>query len=415
MKVNNELKNISEWLAHIEALHSKSIDLGLDRIQRVAETLSCHQFICPVITVAGTNGKGSCIATMASITSAAGLRVGTYTSPHLKQFNERIVIAGKMVDDAILCDAFEKIEKARMDISLSYFEFTTLAALLILQQANLDLVLLEIGLGGRLDAVNIVEPDIAVITSIGFDHQVYLGETLPEIAAEKAGIMRCNKPIIIADEKTKKLLKPHADSVNAVAVVIGDAYQIRMKNDMWCWESKNDVIAELSIPRFPLENAAAAIAAVKRLNDPRISARHFQDGMAKVNIPGRFQVICQEPLTIIDVAHNPPAAFWLAKQLQVTYPNIKKWHAVFACQQDKAIAEIATNMMPAIDHWHLINLQQPLAAKITDLDEVFTRLQLSYEIHDDALATVKSLQKTIPPSEGIVAFGTFMLVGLLLE
>lgn len=417
--MNSPLKlpeSLSEWLDYIQILHPKTIELSLDRVNRVASKLTCLKFNCPVITVAGTNGKGSCVATMASIAQSASLRVGTYTSPHLLRFNERITLLGQPVSDQVLCQAFQWVERIRGEVCLTYFEFTTLAALYILQQADLDLVLLEIGLGGRLDAVNIVNADIAVITSIGFDHQSYLGDSLTQIAGEKAGVMRSGQPVIVGSESAIDLLRPHADRCAAKFIALGIDYWIQIQLSQWEWKSAaGETMSELVLPSFPVENAAAAIVAIKQLNDPRITTADYYRGMAAVNVAARCQTLRHTPLTLLDVAHNVPAAIWLRNQLITRYPNIQCWHAVFACKHDKAVAEIVSIMAEVIDRWYLIELTTPLAMPLSSMTEQFDKLGLAYKTDSDPQTLVSTLQAENSPLDGIIIFGTFMLAELFVE
>lgn len=401
---------LQDWLLYIEKIHPEIIELGLARVQEVATRLQCTNFYCPVIMVGGTNGKGSCVATIRSITAAAGLKSGVYTSPHLVSFNERILIDGKQVTDILLCRAFARVEKARGDILLTYFEFTTLAALILFQEADLDLVILEVGLGGRLDAVNIVEPDISIITSIGFDHQHYLGNSLTEIAREKAGIMRPGKPTIIGAIEAFELLQSDNDSFQLISAGVDYHYHIHANH--WSWgTSHNTILTGLKLPSFPVANAATALAAIMQLRDPRFTSEHLYQGVAAVRIPGRFQVIQERPITIVDVAHNEPATIWLAAQLIACYPQVKEWHAVFTCQKDKAVLAMVATMKPVISVWHVIDLQRPQTIAVSQIDAIFGELRIPYILYKDAVTTVAALQAEISPKAGIIIFGTFMLAG----
>ena len=416
--IENAQQDVRGWLKKIEAQHPKSIDLGLERVSCVAERLDCISFDCPVITVAGTNGKGSCSHTIQSICQAAKLKTGLYTSPHINHFNERIVIAGQPVSDAALCEAFHRVEVARGRVTLTYFEFTTLAALVLFKQAYLECLILEVGLGGRLDAVNCVDPDVSIITSIAHDHASYLGDTLDAIAAEKAGIMRNGKPAIVASYAAYRFLKPHVDQREASCVARGHQYDYgERENGTWYWYMPGKgSVQQLRKPTFPIENAAAAIAALHQLelDLPQIDKRAIQEGLKQVSVPGRCQVISETPLMIVDAAHNPAAATWLAKQLW-QYPKITRWRAVFGCMQDKDIAGIVQPMQPLVHAWHLTELSDPRAATLAELGKYFERKNLSYQTHSNVTDALQTIQKAAVPQEGIIIFGSFLTIAPLLK
>ncbi|AJQ94992.1 bifunctional tetrahydrofolate synthase/dihydrofolate synthase [Gynuella sunshinyii] len=317
------LKTLSNWLSYLESLHHQEIDLGLERVGRVAELLNIDKGKATVFTVAGTNGKGSSCAFLDTILTIQGYRTGRYSSPHILRFNERVLLNGQEVDDLRLVRAFEQIEQSRDGISLSYFEYTTLAAMLIFQQADLDVWILEVGLGGRLDAVNIIDPDVALVTSIALDHQDWLGSDLVQIGREKAGIFRTNGLAVCGQQYD-------VEGVVERAVALDCRFHLKARDfkfeyspesDEWCWRGKNaagdDLVLEhLPLPQLPLENAATVIQALY-LSGLNISVDSIAQGMRRARLSGRFQALqYQQHRLILDVAHNPQAATMLVQRLR---------------------------------------------------------------------------------------------------
>jgi dihydrofolate synthase/folylpolyglutamate synthase len=350
-------KSLSKWLSLLESRHPTEIELGLDRISRVAKQLgflpsgdsytdsfniqAIH--VSPatkVITVAGTNGKGSCVAAIDSILRAAGYRVGTYTSPHFIDYNERININGQPVNDGAICAAFDRIEAARGDISLSYFEFGTLAALLILADSKLDVAILEVGLGGRLDAVNIIDADIAIVTSIALDHQDWLGTDLNTIAAEKAAIGRAGRPLIYGDEKPILGLLDAAKKIGTQLFLNGRDFSL----------SQFGVVNKTLLP---LVSVACSLQAVKLL-DSTISELTIENGLSQVQLRGRYQqVLVDDNLIILDVAHNPQASGLLAQRLSLRKDKVI---AVVGIMSDKDISGILEPMIPRVKAWYFCDI-----------------------------------------------------------
>jgi dihydrofolate synthase/folylpolyglutamate synthase len=349
-----KFSRLDDWLAWLESLHPSAIELGLERVNRVATGLAIS-LPASVVTVAGTNGKGSCIATMEAILLAQGHRVAAYTSPHLLAFNERIRVNGSVVDDNTLCQAFERIEQARGETSLTYFEFTTLAALLVFQQAELDVVLLEVGLGGRLDAVNIIDPDIAVVTSIAIDHVEWLGNNRESIAAEKAGIFRKNTPVVCGDPRPPAVLHKRASEMDCPWYGVGQDFVFQSNGDSWQWQGNNaagETIAyrQLPVPSVPLVNAATALQALNCLDLP-LETGAVMEGIQGIMLAGRFQqVYAGGKQLILDVAHNPAAACYLATQLEAQ-PVKGKTRAVFAVLADKDVEGMVEAVEKQVDGW----------------------------------------------------------------
>lgn len=360
------LTTLDDWFFHIKQIHQKRIDLGLDRISIVADHLSVTHFSCPVITVGGTNGKGSCVKTLESIYVAAGYRVALYTSPHLLQFNERIRINNKNIDDSALLRAFEIVENARKDVVLSFFEFITLGALWLFKHAQCDVVILEVGLGGRLDAVNSVDSDVAVVTSIALDHQDWLGDTRDAIAYEKACIARAGKPFICGDENPPQVLLDTAREKNAVLQQIHVDFKYRLTDSLFsCW-GDDFQYSQLPLPQLKPQNIATAIAAIHQLqNQLPVSDDAISAGISHTSWPGRFEIIEAPIPCVLDVAHNPHAAGWLREQYQ-QLPPVKKTIGVVGMLKDKALIETVSALLPCIDTWYVCSLLEDAKERGSD-------------------------------------------------
>ena len=357
--------SLNDWLIRLESLHPKTIELGLDRVSEVALRLGV-QFDCPVITVGGTNGKGSTCAMLESILLQGGYRVGLYTSPHLLRFNERARINGELASDEALCKNFEAVEAVRGEVSLTYFEFTTLAILKYFADAGLDAVILEVGLGGRLDAVNLINPDVAIVTSVDLDHQDYLGDTREKIGFEKAGIFRPGRAAICSDPSPPQSLIDHATAIGADLWLFGRDFNYSGDRQQWNFGGRQQRRNALAYPSLrganQLLNASAALAALEVLRERLpLGAQEVRSGLVMVELPGRFQVLPGRPAVIFDVAHNPHAAATLAQNLEQMgfHPYT---HAVFGAMADKDIAGILAHLVDRIDHWYLTDLPLPRAA-----------------------------------------------------
>lgn len=347
---------LDAWLARIERLHHRPVDLGLDRVRAVANRLELR-FDCPVFVVGGTNGKGSTCAMLDSILRAAGYRVGLYTSPHLLRFNERARIDGADASDATLIEQFEAVEAARGDRSLTYFEFTTLAALRLFARARLDALVLEVGLGGRLDAVNIVDADCAIVTSIALDHIDYLGPTREHIGFEKAHIYRGGRPAICGDPEPPGSLIEVATRLGADLWLFGRDFNYAGDRQQWGYGGRTQRRGGLPYPALrganQLLNASAALAALEALAQRLpVSQQAVRQGLLTVEITGRFQVLPGRPAVVLDVAHNPHAAAVTASNLDAMgfYPQT---HAVFGVLRDKDIDGVIAKVFDRIDRWHL--------------------------------------------------------------
>lgn len=402
----------------MESHHPRQIELGLDRIATVAKNLTLDLSRAKVITVGGTNGKGSCVAFLDAILRAQGYRVGAYTSPHLLRYNERVRIDGDFVSDQLLITAFEDVYAALDGISLTYFEFGTLAALLLFQQAQLDVIVLEVGLGGRLDAVNLIDADVAVLTTIDLDHQDWLGHDREAIGREKAGIFRKGGAAICADPQPPQSVIETAVAIAAKWYGCGDAYRYEINGDRWNWRGsalpKIAHYEDLPLPQLPLPSAAAALAALHCLSLPT-SESAIRSGLQTAILPGRFQCVRRNGVEIIlDVAHNPQAATWLAQRL-VEAPA-RRTYAVFAMMADKDIDTVIATLRHRFDHWFIGDLpNNPRALAAAELE---TKLATH---HIDALTCAPTLADAFATAmqhadtgERVVVFGSFFTVAEVL-
>jgi len=385
------LKTLNEWLNWQENLHTQEIDLGLERIQRVYKKLFPDGVPFQVITVAGTNGKGSTIAFIDSIYQQSNFKVGAFTSPHLVKYNERFTINGKMANDENICRAFERIEAYRSDTSLTYFEFSTLAALVIFANEKVDIAVLEIGLGGRLDSVNVVNPNVSVITNIAIDHTDYLGDTREAIGLEKAGIMRENTPCICGDQNPPTSIQKQADNINALLTFVNRPYQgtIRLKG------------------KHQQYNAAVAVAAVNQLQSVLpVNEDQLPQGLKKANISGRFQTKTINNKTIVlDVAHNEAAIKVLASTLKTEKtPTL----AIFSALKDKNIELMIHAIEPCIDEWLIVPLSVNRAIGTQDLVEKFSLSSKITACEDMASAIHQALNTQ--QHQRVVIFGSFHTV-----
>ena len=418
------------WLAHCERLHPKQIDMNLDRVRVVADRLGLA-FDCPVITVAGTNGKGSTCAMIEAVALQAGYRTGTYTSPHLVHFEERCRIHGETVVASDLIAHFEAVESARAltgdEITLTYFEFTTLAILRLMSRAGLDVAILEVGLGGRLDATNVIDTDCAVITSIDIDHTEFLGPDRESIGREKAGIMRTGRPAIVCDPAAPQSVLDHAVAIGADLWQFGKDFNVAGDKLQWSFAGRGRRYAGMAYPALrganQLVNASGALAALEALRGRiPVTAQAVRNGLAMVELPGRFQIVPGEPSLVLDVAHNPHSVAALAANLDAM-GYFPRTHAVYGAMADKDLVSMLERMEPLVDCWYLTDLPTARAASAEAL-EVLVRAAgtprpagLSVEIKrfaSPALA-LKAAVAAADPTDRIVVFGSFYTVGGVLE
>ena len=421
---------LSDWLAHCERLHPATIALGLDRVQRVRERLGL-QFDVPVFTVAGTNGKGSTCAMLEAILLQGGYRTGVYGSPHLVHFEERLRLNGDVVAAEALLPHFAAVEAAREGESLTYFEFTTLAILRCMAAQPLDVVILEVGLGGRLDAVNIIDADCAVITSIDLDHMDYLGPDREAIGREKAGIMRPGRPVIVSDPVPPRSVVAHAEALGADLWLFGRDFNYSGDRQQWGWSGRGRRYNAMAYPALrganQLINAAGVLAALDSMR-PRLSvpAQAVRNGLAMVELPGRFQVVPGQPTLVLDVAHNPHAAAVLAQNLdQMGY--FPRTHAVLGAMADKDLAGLVAPLLPLVDVWHFTDLSTPRAASAQGLSAAVEAARAArpagsaplpnavLHCNSDPQQALVAALKGADPADRIVVFGSFHTVGGVLQ
>ncbi len=475
-------ESLADWLAHCERLHPKSIDMGLDRVKAVAQRMGLV-FDCPIITVAGTNGKGSTCAMLEAILLEAGYRTGVYTSPHLVDFEERCRVRGDIVSASDLVACFARVEAARVEndteISLTYFEFTTLAILQLLADAKLDVVILEVGLGGRLDAVNILDADCAVITSIDLDHMEFLGHDRESIGFEKAGIMRAGKPVVVSDPVPPQSVLDHAAQVGADLWRFGQDFNFSGDKQQWAWVGRADAgppqgrtaplggsevreatsvgdierregpprassapsggsevreatsvgakthrrYAGLAYPALrganQLVNASGVLAALTALRDKLpVTAQAVRNGLSMVELPGRFQIIPGQPTLVLDVAHNPHSVAALTENLDAM-GFYACTHAVFGAMADKDVAPMLARVAPLVDKWYFTDLPTERAATGQALQAkwqaVNSRSDVTASAHASPEQALQAAIAAADPADRIVVFGSFYTVGGILK
>lgn len=408
-------RSLAEWLEYIERIHPKSIQLGLERVAKVRDALGLSSAAARFI-VAGTNGKGSTCAMLEAILLAAGYRVGLYTSPHLIRYNERVRLGGAPVDDTRLCAAFEAVERARGDTALTYFEFGTLAAWQIFATEPLDALILEVGLGGRLDAVNAFDCDCAVLTSVALDHMDYLGDTRESIGAEKAGIFRKGKPAIVADPSPPRSVLDHAAAIGADLQVIGRDFGYWGERQQWMFWGRGARRSGLAPPALrgsvQIVNASAALAALNALRERLpVGMQDIRNGLAKVELSARFQVLPGRPAVVLDVAHNPEAAAVLAANLADMGFYPETW-AVFGMLRDKDIVGVCRAMKGRVSAWFTADLSVPRGAGSEMLADALVRAQAGGDVLRFASPreAYDAAQNRAGGNDRIVVFGSFHTV-----
>lgn len=409
-------KTLDDWFSHITQLHKTRVNIDLNRIAPIAARLNINTFTCPVITIAGTNGKGSTAKTLESIYTEAGFSVALFTSPHLMHFNERIRINNQNIDDADLLRAFAIIDNAREVVVLSFFEFITLAALYLFQQANCDVVILEVGVGGRLDAVNIVENDVAVITSIDLDHMDLLGTTRELIGYEKACIARAGKVVVCGDsDPPLSIAKTVSEKGGKLSQINRDFFYRITDGHFSCW-GKRFRYDQLPLPHLKLQNTAIAIAVINALQKKlNVSAKAIAAGIQKTNWPGRFEIIRSPMSCVFDVAHNPSAARWLAQQYQ-QLPIVQNTIAIVGMLKDKAMVETVRALLPCVDTWYVCSLMDENKDRGSDgvvishfLQESGTKNVYTFASVSDAMYSLVSTYCE-PERDRALIFGSFYTV-----
>ncbi|MCZ2103476.1 MAG: bifunctional tetrahydrofolate synthase/dihydrofolate synthase [Burkholderiales bacterium] len=428
--MQSKIHTLEGWLAHCERLHPQTIALGLERVAEVARRMALR-LQCPVITVAGTNGKGSTCAIIEAVALQAGYRTGVYSSPHLVHFQERCRIHGEIVAPESLLEHFEAVEQARTaggeEVPLTYFEFTTLAILRLMSHSLLDLAILEVGLGGRLDATNIIDADCAVITSIDLDHMEFLGPDRESIGREKAGIMRTGRPVVVSDPMPPQSVIDHAREIGAEIWRFGQDFNYAGDRQQWSWAGRGRRYAGLAYPALrganQLVNAAGALAALVALRERvPVTAQAVRNGLAMVDLPGRFQVVPGQPALVLDVAHNPHSVAALTANLDAMgyFPVT---HAVFGAMADKDLAPMFERIAPIVDRWYFTDLPTPRAATAASLAERWTALpragagarSATCSTHPSPVEALQAAMAQANPADRIIVFGSFHTVGGVLQ
>ena len=411
-------RSLGEWLDWQSTLHPSAIDLGLERCRRVRDALGLGTSSLPRILVAGTNGKGSCVAFLESMLPAAGLRVGAYSSPHLSRYNERVRIGSREVSDATLVEAFERVDAARGDVSLTFFEFGTLAAADIIERAEVDVAVMEVGLGGRLDAVNAFEPSVSLITAIGIDHRAWLGDDRESVGREKAGIMRPAVPCVIGDRSPPGSILDHARAIGTPCRILGREYGVDRGAGSWRWWGPGRVVDAMPLPALPgqhqIDNAGACLAALDALSSHvAVGDEAMRAGVAGARIAGRLQWLDHPPRVLADVAHNPLGARALASYLAALRPRSMR-RAVCGILGDKDAGAMIGALVPEIDVWYFGSLP---GARGRDSEELARKLprgaaRLAFDSVDSAFGAALEHRSA---GEDIVVFGSFVTVERVLR
>ena len=410
---HSSFTQLDEWLFYLESIHATEIDMGLTRIGNVVKKLDINLKPSKVITVAGTNGKGTTCAFLENALLQQGKSVAVYSSPHIEKFNERLRINKKLISDQPLIDAFKKIELKRQDISLTYYEYTTLAALIICQQLKPDYIILEVGLGGRLDATNIIDSDLAVITSIDIDHQAFLGDTRELIGYEKAGIVRANCPVVIGDLDVPKSVLEHCRKVAAKPFIRNEEFHLSANSSQhafsndWQWQSANTELSMLPATKIPQDNVATALMTLELLGLP-LEQSTVSQWINATQLEGRTEIVKQNPLVVVDVAHNPHAAEYL--QRYVSAHKQGKVHAVVAMLADKDISGTIATMLPVVDDWYVASLSVPRGASKQILSNILAQNNIIANSFDKVSDAYKIALDKANNNDMILVFGSFFTV-----
>ena len=420
------MKDLSQWLAYCEQLHPKNIDMGLERVRQVAQRMDLR-LPCTVITVAGTNGKGSTCAMLEAILMQAGYRTAVYSSPHLVHFEERLRLQGQNVQAAALVEGFARVEAARTagaePVSLTYFEFSTLAIMDVMRSAPLDVAILEVGMGGRLDAVNIVDADCAIVTSIDLDHMEFLGPDRETIGREKAGIMRAGRPVVVSDPVPPQSVLDHALEIGADLWRVGRDFNTSGDSQQWAWSGRGRRYSGLAYPALrgvnQLVNAAGVLAALTALREQLpVTAQAIRNGFAMVEFAGRFQILPGTPALVLDVAHNPHSVAALAANLDAM-GYFPRTHAVFGAMGDKDLAPMLARMNPLVECWYFTDLPTPRAAAGAALMAQWQaqnqRKDAAAQAFASPLAALQAALASADPADRILVFGSFYTVGGVLQ
>lgn len=412
--------SLDAWLAWLEELHPSTIELGLDRVRSVSDKLQLDFTAQQIVLVGGTNGKGSSVAMLSGILRAAGYRVACYTSPHLIKYNERVMCNGRMATDEELCTAFAEVEAVRGEVSLTYFEYGTLAALVLFARMQPDFIILEVGLGGRLDAVNIVEPDVCLLTNVALDHTDWLGDTREKIGFEKAGIFRSGKPAIYGESAMPQSVRDTAEQLGALLLHKDEQYQWQANSNSWQWQGQGPdgqkiEYSALPFNSFPVDNAAGVLQALQFLQAD-ISREHIEQGLAQVQVTGRLQELEYQGVKIVlDVAHNPHAASHLASKMPALAPQ-GKLHLVLGMLSDKDSAGVVQMLAPAAWHIYAASLagERGAPAKIIYNHALAAGLK-SVTCFDNVTQAFQQAVSKAEKNDVVVVTGSFFTVAAVLE
>lgn len=407
-------QTLTDWLCYIEQSHPiHQIELGLDRVLQVAQRADLQHLPGRSILIGGTNGKGTTARCLEQLLLAQGYSVGVYSSPHLLHFNERLRINGADVADELWLSGFAFVEQLRADIALTYFEFTTLVAFYLLRQQQCDFCLIEVGLGGRLDATNIISPDISVITTVDLDHQDWLGDTREAIGFEKAGIFRPGKTAVIGELEPPATVLTQAEKLGCNTVVVNQQYAYQQETNHWHWRGQHNQLEALPYPAMPVQNAACALAILEQLNCLPV-AEQTVAVLSALTLAGRMQWLQQSPAIIVDVAHNPQSARYLAQQLQSLKPRFSTVVALVGMLKDKDISQTLAPLTSLFDQWHLVSLAGVRGAPAQQLVRSLPDTVSDVTLHDDVLTAFNHVSSTLETDQLLVVFGSFFTVSAVL-
>ncbi|PIW61267.1 bifunctional tetrahydrofolate synthase/dihydrofolate synthase [Shewanella sp. CG12_big_fil_rev_8_21_14_0_65_47_15] len=399
---------LDQWLEYLLSIHPTEIDMGLTRVSKVAQRLGLLDLEpSTVVTVGGTNGKGTTCAMLENILRLSGLTVGVYSSPHMLKYNERVRINGNDVSDSALVATFEQIETARDDVSLTFFEYATLAGLTLFKAAKLDVIILEVGLGGRLDATNMIDADISVVTSVDLDHESYLGNTRELVGREKAGIFRRSKPAIVGEPNLPHTVNDVANEVGAILYRVGKEFSYQIHGNLWDFQGEVLKLHDLALPSLPLPNAATVLAIIEQ-GWPDIAPEIIAKGISTARLTGRLERVSEQPLILLDVAHNPHAARFLVQQLEPIVVG-KRVFALCGMLKDKDIAGVLSVIDPLVDAWYLVSLHGERGASASQLHQTLAPEANVVEFEQIDAAWM-ALKAQIRPDDVVIVFGSFYTV-----
>lgn len=418
---NRKIFSLEEWLEWQEKLHFTAIELGLERCKTVAERLNLLTPNSVIINVAGTNGKGSSVKMIASILNHAGYKTGSYTSPHIIRYNERIQINGVEVDDKTICESFVRIDQAREDISLTYFEFGTLAAMDIFNREQLDVIIMEVGLGGRLDAVNCFDADLAIVTPIDLDHQNWLGKDRESIAREKAGILRPGIPVVCTDKNPPVSMVSYANELGSRLYLAGRDFDYEINGNKWNWKHGNIFYENLPAPSLyndaQIQNASGVLMALTTIADKfKVNEHAIKRSFSEFTINGRLQIVPDSAQIILDVAHNVQSASNLVRNLK-KIPVYGKTHLLVGMLKDKDHHSVFSQLNKIADYWHIVSLNQPRGTEVNTLGKALSALQVENEtsVYSSVPEALETIRQLVGSEDRIVITGSFLTVAAAIK